>query len=674
MANIIAELKRRNVFKVATIYVVVSWLLLQVMDVVFPIFQIPLWASQLVVLLIGLGFPIAMVLAWAFDLTPEGIEWETSSAGEHVHTHAWDWVLGILLVVVIGILVTREIGNWGGSRVGDSGLADAGETVSVGVRSPAQSLDPGSDLMISVLNSIAVLPFENRSTDPNDRYFADGLADELLSLLGRIGELKVASRTSTAYFKDKGIDHATIASTLKVDNVLSGSVRRDGDRIRVFAALDEAESGRQLWSNQYDETLDSMLDIQTSIARSVAAAIVPVLSPESEEKIAAQPTISSGAYDFYLNGRGYLRQPAETATLESAVELFDRAIDLDPRFAQAYAGRCEANLGSYEFTRTSEYFESAEKSCHRALTLNASLWEVHLALGNLYRINGQLDKAILELEAAISQQPKAVNPYLELAKIYAAQNDLARAEETFLLAEKVESGYWGVHRAYGNFLYEQSRYSEAIERHQRVVDLAPDNGIGHDNLGNSYLALGNLDLAERAFNDSPLPSRWTYTNRGLVYYYKGEFPAAVSDQLKAIELARDEHRAWGRLADAYRFVPGSADEALAAYEMAIKLAERELLINPTDWDSVVRLGLYFVHTGRIEEAQAQIEKLFKLTSNSTAYYFASIVKQQLGDTEKMYEYLGQAVERGFSRALVASDPDLAELGLESRFRELVKGP
>lgn len=672
MANIIAELKRRNVFKVATIYVIVSWLLLQVMDVVFPIFQIPLWASQLVVLLLGLGFPIAMVLAWAFDLTPEGIEWNSSSPGEHVHTHAWDWVLGILLVVAIGVMVTSQIGNWRGSGVGDSASADVEDSALARAQAPVVPPNGESDLMISVLNSIAVLPFDNHSADPNDRYFADGLADELLSLLGRIGELKVASRTSTAYFRNKEIDHATIASTLQVNNVLSGSVRRYGDRIRVFAALDEAETGSQLWSSQYDETLDDMLDIQTNIARSVAAEIVPVLSPESQTKIKAQPTISSGAYDFYLRGRDYLRQPAEISTLESAVELFDRAIDLDPRFAQAYAGRCEANLGSYEFTRTSEYFENAEKSCHRALTLNAGLWEVHLALGNLYRINGQLDTAILELQAAISQQPKAVNPYLELAKIYAVQDDLVLAEETFLLAERVESGYWGVHRAYGNFLYDQSRYLEAIERHRRVVELAPDNGIGHDNLGNSYLADGSLDLAEQAFNESPLPSRWTYTNRGLVYYYKGEFPAAVADQRKAIELAPDEHRAWGRLADAYRFIPGSADDANAAYATAIELAERELLINPADWDSVARLGLYMVHTGREKEAQAQIQKLFKLTSNSTAYYFGSIVTQHLGDTETMYQYLGRAIERGFSKALIASDPDLGQLGHESRFRDLIK--
>lgn len=153
MANIIAELKRRNVFKVATIYVIVSWLLLQVMDVVFPIFQIPLWASQLVVLLLGLGFPIAMVLAWAFDLTPEGIEWNSSSPGEHVHTHAWDWVLGILLVVAIGVMVTSQIGNWRGSGVGDSASADVEDSALARAQAPVVPPNGESDLMISVLNS-----------------------------------------------------------------------------------------------------------------------------------------------------------------------------------------------------------------------------------------------------------------------------------------------------------------------------------------------------------------------------------------------------------------------------------------------------------------------------------------------------------------------------------------
>jgi TolB-like protein/tetratricopeptide (TPR) repeat protein len=669
MANILAELKRRNVFKVATIYVVVSWLLLQVAATVFPIFDIPLWASRLLVLLLGLGFPIAVVLAWAFDLTPEGIQWQTDEGAQHVHTHAWDWVLAVLLIVAIGLMVSSQLDRW---EVDNARASTPSRGADLPSGLPSDSSVPGSgDAVVSELNSVAVLPFDNLSAEPGDEYFADGLAEELLSVLGRVSEIRVASRTSTAYYKNKDIDNATIASTLQVDNVLSGSVRRAGDRIRVTAALDAAGSGQLLWSDTYDRTLDDILDIQSDIARSVVSAIVPVLSPESESQIDSRPTENSEAYDFYLRGRDYLRQPATSTTFSSAVELFNRAIGLDPRFAQAYAGRCEANLGSYEYTRDSAFFSSAEQSCHRALTLNNSLWDVHVALGNLYKTNGQYDEAILELEAAIEQQPNAVAPYLALANTYVDLERLEDADATFRRAEKVESGYWGVHNQFGHLFYKKGEYDEAIRRYRKVIELAPDHGIGHDNLGNVYLAIGDLDSAEQAFSDSPYASRWTYTNRGLVYYYKGEFAKAAEDQQRAIDISSEDHRAWGRLADAYRFIPGREDDAKTTYEAAIRLAAEDLTINPSRWDSIARLAMYYAHTAESDLAEEQIDKLFELTSDSTAYYFAAIASLSLGESARAYDFVRRSIEGGFSKSLIRADPDLIALNSEAGYETLL---
>ena len=664
MSNILGELKRRNVFKVATIYVVVSWLVLQVATAVFPIFDIPNWASKLTVILLGLGFPIAVVMAWAFDLTPDGIKWQDNVGEPHVHTHAWDWVLAVLLTVAIGLMVMSQINHW------DDTSAPVAETSEVSA--PAAER-PHDDMaaVVSELDSIAVLPFDNLGADPGDAYIGDGLAEELLSVLGRIPELKVASRTSTAYYKNKNIDNATIAATLKVDNLLSGSIRRAGDRIRVTAVLDQSASGELLWTDTFDRTVKDILEIQSEIARAVASAVVPVLSPESRVLIVAKPTTSNEAYDFYLRGRDYLRQPTVDATLESAAGLFDRAIELDPRFAEAHAGLCETDLRRYEFTRNPQYFQQAEIACHRALTLNGNLWEVRVALGNLYYINGQNEQAVVELEAAVEQQPNAVDAYLTLAGVYAAQNRLELAEAIFMRAEEVESGYWGVHRLIGHFYYDQSRFADAIERYKKVTELAPDNSVGFDNLGNTYLAIGELKLAEEALNKSAVPSRFTYTNRGLVYYYQGEFEKAAEDQLKAIEFAPEEHRAWGRLADTYRFTPGKEDEARELYLKAIDLGEEELAINPSNWDTVARLGWYYVHMDRSLDAKEMIDKLFELTADSAAYYFAALTYVHLGEQDKTYQYLAESINRGFSKALILNDPDLESLRTEDRFRVML---
>ena len=664
MSKLLGELKRRNVFKVATIYVVVSWLVLQVATVVFPIFDIPDWASRLTAILLALGFPVAIVLAWAFDLTPDGIKFQDNAGAPHVHTHAWDWILAVLLTVAISLMVMSQLDQWGDhppqAAESESPAAPVAELISSDGAAATNDID-----------SIAVLPFDNLGADPNDAYIGDGLAEELLSVLGRIPELKVASRTSTAYYKNKNIDNATIAATLKVSNLLSGSIRRAGDRIRVTAVLDHSASGELLWTDTFDRTVKDILEIQSEIARAVASAVVPVLSPESRVIIVAKPTTSNQAYDFYLRGRDYLRQPTADSTLESAAGLFDKAIALDPRFAEAHAGLCETNLRHYEFTRDPKYFQQAEIACHRALTLNGSLWEVRVALGNLYYINGQYEQAVVELEAAVEQQPNAVNAYLTLAGVYAAQNRLELAEAIFMRAEEVESGFWGVHRLIGHFYFDQSRFAEAIERYKKVAELAPDNSVGFDNLGNTYLAIGELRLAEEALNRAATPSRFTYTNRGLVYYYLGEFEKAAEDQRMAIEFASEEHRAWGRLADTYRFTPGKEDEAHDLYMKAIDLGEEELAINPSNWDTVARLGLYYVHTDRSLDAKNMMDKLFELTDDSAAYYFAAITYFYLGDRDKTYRYLAESINRGFSKSLIMSDPDLEQLRDEDRFRVML---
>ena len=643
------ELKRRKVFRVGVAYTVVAWLLIQVADVILSTFDSPRWVMQTLVLLLILCFPIALVLAWVYELTPVGLK----RSDDVLRQSSIHWltarrlnraIISLLVIAVVFLVYENYVSK------GLAGLDDA-EPI-----------------------TIAVLPFQNHSVNAEDEFFADGLADELLSALGRIHELKVASRTASFYYKDKDVDVATIASTLMVDNVLSGSVRRDGEQIRVTAALDDTVTSDLLWSETYDKKLEAILDIQSDIAQSVTTAIVPVLSPESHSRIEAQPTKSAEAYQYYLRGRDYLRQPAEEATLANAIGLFDRAIDLDRRFAHAYAGLCEAHLGAYEFARKTESFEAAELTCHRALTLDDSLWEVHVALGNLYRTNGQLDSAVLELETAIDQQPNAVSPYLALAETYAGQNRVEQAEATYRRAEEVESGYWGVHRAFGNFLYLQSRYDEAIERHLKVTKLVPDSGIGYDNLGNSYLSIGEFAKAESAFNASPLPSRWTYMNRGLVYKYRGEFAKAVEDQKRAIDLAPQAHTPWGFLGDAYRFIEGEEENAAEAYDRAIQLAERRLVIDPTDWRSVGKLGMYYAYAGRPDEALAQVEKLLELRSDSTAYYYVTRVRLQVGDIKGAYEALEWAVEGGWSRAQLASDPDVVALRGETGYAELLAEP
>jgi len=629
------ELGRRNVIRVGLAYLAGAWLSLQVVSILLPAFGAPSWVLQAVILAAAIGLLVALVLAWIYEWTPEGIRAQSDvpvvGAAAFTSRKIDFFIIGLLVLAVLFLILEDHL------------------------------LDRADTALVPEVDSIAVLSFENLSNSPDDEYFSDGLADEILSTLGRIQELRVASRMASFYFKGKDVDLPTIAGTLRVKYVLSGAVRRYGDRIRVTAALDDPATSDLVWSETFDREVADVLDIQTNIARSVATAIVPVLSERSERQFTVPPTASSDAYDFYLRGRDYLRQPAEEATLVSAVQLFDRAIGLDPSFAQAYAGSCEAHLGAYYVSRNARSLELGEAACGRALALNDSLWEVRVARGTLYRDKGEYANAVEELEAAIEQQPTAVAPYIELAQVYAAQNLVAEAEEMFRRAQQIESGYWRVHNELGNFFWHLYRYSEAIPFYQRVIDLTPDSGIGYDNLGVAYQALGEYAEAERAWNESPQPSRWTYSNRGLNFYHLGEYRKAVEDLGRAVEAAPEWYVSWGQLGDAYRHVAAEEENAQSAYARAIQLAERELRTNPAAWEALARLAMYYAYSNQPAKATDSLEELFRLTSDPAAYYFAARAALQLGDTERAREYRARVAASGWSPANLRDDPDLAVL-------------
>jgi tetratricopeptide (TPR) repeat protein len=245
----------------------------------------------------------------------------------------------------------------------------------------------------------------------------------------------------------------------------------------------------------------------------------------------------------------------------------------------------------------------------------------------------------------------------------------------FKKAIEVDRGYWGVYRFYGNFLYDHERYQEAIEQYSLVVQFTPDSGIGFDNLANAYWATGDFEKAEQAFRRSLeiRPSRWAYSNLGSMQYYLGNFAAAVENQLRAIELAPENQEAWGRLAEAYRFIPGNEAAAQSAYATAIELVRKELLINPDNWINVALLGQYYAHTGRRDEAYAQMRKVLELAPMApTAYYFDALVKWRYGETDDVYRDLERALELGMSPVFIRTDPDFASLRGKERFERLLE--
>jgi TolB-like protein/Tfp pilus assembly protein PilF len=663
IAEFIEELRRRRVIRVVLVYLVAAWVLIQVAQTMFPALLLPDWTVTLVVILVAIGFPVAIILAWAYQV--EAVHSDPTATSVHyvVDQHRkLDFAIITALAVIV-VILTYELY-----------VREASPDLPVAVESqPTKTID--SNVTSAGRPSIGVLPFLNLSDDRQNEYFADGLAEEILNLLVRVREIDVAARTSSFYFKNKDVDIKTVAAHLGVTNVLEGSVRRQGDRIRVTAQLIQADTGFHIWSNTYDRKLEDIFNIQDDIAREVVNGLQLVISSDSHDALQHVPTDSLEAYQYYLQGRDYLRGEFSDTHLQSARMLFENAISIDHNFAEAYAGLCNTYLALYERSRSTEHFEEAERACHRGLTQDAGAGEVFTALGNLYRLSGQPEEAATKYEQAIALNSRNVDAYFGLAETYTQRNDNDNAEMTYQRAIDMQPGYWRGHLMMGRFLYYAGRFPEALEFFNRVVSLVPDNATGHLNLGSSYYLLGDFANAAEAWRRSielePSPS--AYVNVGSSYFFLGRFDDAAEMYQKASELAPEDFEIWGSLGDAYRYTENNKALAAPAYEKAIELGEKLLEINRSDALTIAPLAQYYAHYGNLDRAAELVAEAEKLKSQDMyVHYFVAVTYISLGDNDAAIAAIEKAVELGYPPKLLRPDAGLAPIVGDGRVEALIK--
>src|SRR5947199_772773 len=362
--NFFTELKRRNVYKVAVAYAVVGWLLVQVTTQVFPIFEIPNWASRLIVLAIIIGFPIALVVAWAFELTPQGLkrteDVDLAAQGSR-KSHAW------IYIVIVGAAFSIGLVFIGRSTVRNT-VTTARTEAATGSSIPQKS--------------IAVLPFENLSDDKGAAYFADGIQDEILTKLASIADLKVISRTSTARYKSKPEDLRTVSQQLGVATVLEGSVQKADDKVRVNVQLIDAKADSHLWAKTYDRDIKDVFAVESEVAQEIADSLQAKLSPAEASTLATAPTKDTAAYDLFLKGESQLRAANASLRPESfdqAIAWYQQAIARDANFALAMARLAESRLSQHWFVETFTEPELAEvqQTVEHALALAPDLAQAH---------------------------------------------------------------------------------------------------------------------------------------------------------------------------------------------------------------------------------------------------------------------------------------------------------
>jgi TolB-like protein/Flp pilus assembly protein TadD len=488
--NFFAELKRRNVYKVAVAYAVVAWLLVQVATQVFPFLEISNWVVRSVIVLVVIGFPIAVVIAWAFEATPEGIkrteDVDLAASARQPRKHAWIFVVIVGAAFSIGLFF---IGRYMGRNTAIATRAEL----------PAKS--------------IAVLPFDNLSRDPDNAYFAEGVQDEILTRLAKVADLKVISRTSTQRFKSAPADLREIAKQLGVAHILEGSVQKAGDSVRVNVQLINALTDTHLWADTYDRKLTDIFAIESEIAKNVAENLKARLNVRAEEVLAARPTENPQAHELYLKGR-YFWNRRSTVSLRKAADYFQQAIDLDPNYALAYAGLGDVHslVPVYAGTAPQDDMPKALAAARKAVELDDKLADSHTSLGNALVSSVQLKLAEPEFRRALELNPNYATAHQWLAECLFGQGRFSESLAENERAHELDPLSLIINASYASSLAGVGRYDEAVKQARKTLDLDPELVPGHEILGQIYEDEGKLNEAIVEYNKAnelgPTPSNF----------------------------------------------------------------------------------------------------------------------------------------------------------------------
>jgi TolB-like protein/Flp pilus assembly protein TadD len=480
-----AELKRRNVYKVAVAYIVAGWALSQGIAQVFPVFDVPNWIIRSIVLLIIIGLPIALVLAWSFEITPEGIK-RTETADAMPATarrkkHVW------IYVVVIGAILSIGLFFLGRYSATDEAPRQSEATTGIPQK------------------SIAVLPFENLSRDPDNAYFTEGVEDEILTRLAKVADLKVISRTSTQHFKSAPENLPTIAKQLGVVNILEGSVQKAADQVRVNVQLISAMTGAHLWADTYDRKLTDIFVVESDIAKSIAETLQAKLTGSAEQVLASKPTENAQAHELYLRGR-YFWNRRTGENLKKAADYFQQAIRKDPKYALAYSGLadCHVLLPVYPDLGSNPRDElpQALSAARKAVQLDDTLAEAHSSLARALASDLQLSAAVSEFNRAIELNPNYATAHQWFGECLQSQGGVKEGLAELKRAQELDPLSLIINSLLGFAFDTAGKSDEAIAQLRKTIEIDPNFSTAHSYFGNVLEHKGQLKEAIVEFEKS----------------------------------------------------------------------------------------------------------------------------------------------------------------------------
>jgi len=652
------ELQRRKVYRVAAAYIVAAGFIIQIGSAILPAWELPNWTFRLVVVLLLIGFPIALILAWAFDVTPEGIQ---ATKGTAVETHLRR---NMIILVAIGVIVSAVAGFF------------------LLPRATGRNID----------KSIAVLPFENLSGDPDNAYFADGMQDDILTNLSKIGDLKVISRTSVMSYRGSGTRNARdIGKALGVATLLEGSVRRIGNRVRVNVQLINADNDEHIWAEDYDRELTDVFAIQTDLAQKIVYTLQAKLAPNEKARLDRLPTQDPNAYLLFVQAHDYAdRTDMFRDTSLKAEPLFEQAIKLDPNFAAAFAGLSMVESWVYHsFDPLPARREKARLNADEALRLQPDLPEGHLALGfSYYYGDRDYQRALAEFEIAKRGLPNEAQAYLAIGAIQRRQGKWIESTENLEKAAALDPKNVGILCNLGYSYMAQRNFEAADKVFDRAIVAAPQSlQAAGMKAAVAIQWKGDLSVVEKQFSSVPPEA----DSEGLITLIRvgiltleRKFPEAlqVAQQFRGETLATPTTAPCPKAlleGTLYRY-QGDKEKARIAFEHARAVAEKLVREAPQDANRHGQLGLLLAALGQKEEAINEGRRAVELLPESQDAFDGP---QATASLAQIYAWTGEFneafrlldhlldVPNGLTVTMLKLDPIWDPLRKDPRFQALI---
>lgn len=566
---------------------------------------------------------------------------------------SWMWIAGAVLVVALATLAGRTVLNRTTTAPG---------AIVEGIPSLKQG------------KYVAILPLRREGDEKALGYVADGIQEALAAKLFQLKEVHLASSDAVDAATAKNLPVSKLARELGVNLILEGIVQGNSDKLGIVLNLQDAATGKRLWSNEFSGSPGDLLALEDQIYGDVSTALALKPTEEEQARLGAHPTQNVKAYDLYLQGRNILRNGHTPETYKKAVDLFDQAIEKDSTFALAYTGLADSSLRMYGETKDGVWAQKATLAAQQAERLSNNLPEVHMSLGSVYSMTGKYTEAVTELKRALELAPNSDEAYRNLGDAYSQSGQSDEAIAAFQKAVAANSYYWTNHNALGNAYFNLGDNTKALPEFQKVIDIAADSPIGYEGIGNVYLREGKWGEAIPQYQKalSLAPDAPTYSNLGTAYFFLKNYDQATMMYEKAVAMTPNDEQYLGNLGDSYRW-SGFSDRAAESYGKAISVAFQQLQVNPRSASIMGDLGLLYAKKGDAANALQYTSQARSISPDDLQLMYSEAqVKTLIGKPEEALKSLRLALEKGYSAQEAWSDPELQKLQALPQFSQLVK--